>query len=484
MFKKIISMFVSSLLFLNLWVNFANAKNLEQMSIEEKIGQIICLELDTWSNETQRNLQNSGSIRTSVIKAIISKKSINEIILFVKKIVNQEKAEKLIADLQTAINQNNEFISISKIFDENSISTEQSKKIICRLQQIISQNSFVPLTEINDEVKEVIEKYHIGGVNLLNKNFENKEQAKKLINDFQKAAICSGNPPLLVCADQEGGRVEKFAFDREKLKENAEIKTPEEAFQKGETIGKELKEIGINCNFAPVVDINSNPKNPIINTCSFADNAEVVSEFGKKFMEGLHSQNIISTAKHFPGHGDTNLDSHLELPIVNKNLNELEALELIPFQAMIDAGVDMIMIAHIEFPKIENKTFVSKKDGKEFCLPATVSHFILTDLLRNKMGFNGVIITDAMNMKAISENIGEAEAVKMAIQAGADIVLMPAYLRSKSDTAKLDQIYNVLKEALENNEISEKQLDESVKRILKLKDKYCNNLKQEIETPK
>jgi beta-N-acetylhexosaminidase len=190
-------------------------------------------------------------------------------------------------------------------------------------------------------------------------------------------------------------------------------------------------------------------------------------------MKGLHSCGIISTAKHFPGHGDTSVDSHLGLPKVSKTLKELECLELKPFQAMINAGVDMIMTAHIELPQIESKTVTSKK-GDSIYIPATLSKTILTNLLRDKMGFKGVIITDAMNMKAVSENFGEADAVKMAIQAGADMICMPVTLRSRSDIPKLDQVYETLKIAINGGEITEDQVNQTVERILKLKYKYCD----------
>ena len=195
---------------------------------------------------------------------------------------------------------------------------------------------------------------------------------------------------------------------------------------------------------------------------------------GKSFVDGLHSQNIISTAKHFPGHGDTCIDSHVGLPRVNKSLEELENMELKPFKSVIDSGVDLIMTAHIELPKIEDSTVISKKDGRRIFLPATLSKKVLTGLLRNNMNFKGVIVTDAMNMKAISENFGEEEAVKLAIKAGADMVCRPTKLRSKKDFYKLDAIYKSLKCALDNNEISEKQINESVSRLLKLKEKYCH----------
>ena len=235
-----------------------------------------------------------------------------------------------------------------------------------------------------------------------------------------------------------------------------------------------MQELGIDCDFAPVVDVNSNPMNPIINVRSFGSNPDIVSALGKSFVDGLHSQNIISTAKHFPGHGDTCIDSHVGLPRVNKSLEELENMELKPFKSVIDSGVDLIMTAHIELPKIEGSTVISKKDGRRIFLPATLSKKVLTGLLRNNMNFKGVIVTDAMNMKAISENFGEEEAVKLAIKAGADMVCMPTKLISKKDLYKLDAIYKSLKCALDNNEISEKQINESVSRLLKLKEKYCH----------
>lgn len=332
--------------------------------------------------------------------------------------------------------------------------------------QTVSQR---PVTEINDEIKEIISRYHIGSVILFSQNFQSKEQAKKLINDLQKAATDSGNPPLLICVDQEGGSVERFSFGRNRLKNNAQIRTPEEAFEKGKIIGAELAELGINCDFAPVVDINSNPRNPVINVRSFGNNSEIVSKHGVAFMNGLHSHNIIATAKHFPGHGDTRVDSHVGLPRVNKSLSELERFELKPFKTLIDSGVEMIMTAHIELPQIEQGTIISKKDGRRIFIPATLSRTVLTGLLRDRLNFNGVIITDAMNMKAISENVGEAEATKMAIKAGADMVCMPVILRSRSDISRLDNVYQTLMGAINSGELSMEQINCSVNRILNLK---------------
>lgn len=338
-------------------------------------------------------------------------------------------------------------------------------------QNILQQ----PVTSINNEIKGIIAKYHIGGIILFSQNFVDKIQTKKLTRDLQNVAKDSGNLPLIIATDQEGGKVERFSFGRNKFKNNGEIKTAKEAFEKGKKIGKELKELGINCNFAPVVDVNSNPKNPVINVRSFGNDPTIVSEFGKNFLEGLHSENIIGTAKHFPGHGDTDMDSHFALPRVNKTLEQLNQIELKPFKSLTESGVDIVMSAHIELPKIETKMTISKKDGKKIFLPATLSRTILNDILRKQIGFNGVIITDAMNMKAISENFGEREAAKMAIQAGADILCMPIIVRNKDDIDKLDGLFKYLKEAISNKEISEENINNSITRIIKLKNKYCNN---------
>jgi len=354
-----------------------------------------------------------------------------------------------------------------------SLDEKIGQKIVLDFRSWNDGDTQKPVTEINDEIRQIISKYHIGGVILFAQNFVNKEQAKRLISDLQKAAIESGNPPLIIAVDQEGGRVERFSFDRKKLKNNADIKTSEEAFEKGKFIANELKTLGINCDFAPVVDVNSNPLNPVINVRSFGNNADIVSEFGQKFLEGLHSQNIMGVAKHFPGHGDTSVDSHFSLPSVNKTLEELESLELKPFKALINSGVDMVMTAHIELPQVDQNTAISKKDGTKICIPATLSKVILKDILRDKLNFNGVIISDAMNMKAISENFGECESAKMAINAGIDILLMPVILRSKDDIANLEKLINRIKDSVNNGEISEKNIDLSVERILKLKEKYC-----------
>jgi beta-N-acetylhexosaminidase len=337
-------------------------------------------------------------------------------------------------------------------------------------------NDKFDITEINENVKNIISNFHIGGVILFGANCKNKRQLTKLVSDLKNCAIESGNKPLLIAIDQEGGGVERFTFDRKRFEDNEEIGKKDNhedaAFMKGKLIGKELAEIGINCDLAPVVDVNSNPKNPVINVRSFGSNPDLVSKCGVKFMEGLRSENIISTAKHFPGHGDTSVDSHVSLPMITKNYEEIEKLELVPFKGMIDAGVDMIMTAHIEMPNIDSTRVISKNDGKEICLPATLSKVILTDVLRKKLNFKGVVVTDSLVMKSISLNFNKSEAVKMAINAGADIILMPVKINRPDKIQKFKTIVEDVKKAVESGEIDISRIDNAVENILNLKEKY------------
>lgn len=328
-------------------------------------------------------------------------------------------------------------------------------------------------TEMNEEVAEIIDEFDLGGVILFAQNVKTTEQTAKLTHDLQQVAINDedGNLPLLTTIDQEGGIVTRLGTGTN-FPGNMAIgatKNEQSSYDTGSVIGKELNSLGINVNFAPSVDVNNNPLNPVIGLRSFSSNPDLVAKLGVKMIEGIQSNGVAAAAKHFPGHGDTATDSHYGLPKVDKSLEELKKVELKPFQAAIDNGVDMIMTAHIQFPQIEKDTYISIKDGQEIQIPATLSDDILTGLLREDMNFDGVIITDALNMAAIAENFGEVETVKMAFEAGVDIALMPTILRSKADVPKLRAIVDGVKEAVENGEISEEKINESATRVVKLK---------------
>lgn len=343
------------------------------------------------------------------------------------------------------------------------------------------------LTEANKEVSEIINKYHLGGVILFANNVKDTEQTTKLTYDLQKAAMDGANKnlPLLLSIDQEGGIVTRLLTGT-CLPGNMAIgatRSEEDSYSCGDIIGKELSALGINVNLAPCLDINNNPNNPVIGLRSFSSKADLTSELGLKYIDGLQCDNVASAAKHFPGHGDTETDSHVGLPLVNKSLDELRALELIPFKAAADAKVDMLMTAHIQYPQIETGKFISKKDGKEINIPATLSKTIIDGIARKELGYNGVIITDALNMAAISENFGEVEAVKMAINAGVDIALMPTTLKSEADIYKLEAIIDGLKKAVKCKEISIDRINEAATRVVKLKiDRGIINYSQDKRT--
>lgn len=241
------------------------------------------------------------------------------------------------------------------------------------------------------------------------------------------------------------------------------------SYDAGYLIGRELNALGANVNFAPVLDTNNNPENPVIGVRSISSNPELVGKLGKNIAKGIQDQGVAATAKHFPGHGDTSTDSHYGLPMVNKSIEELRETELKPFKIAIENGIDMIMTAHIQFPQIEKDTFISKKDGSQIVIPATLSDDIITGILREEIGYDGVAITDAMNMKAISDHFGELESTKMAINAGIDIILMPTILRNNEDVKKLDYIVNGILDSIKSGEIKEEEITDSVERIVKLK---------------
>ncbi|MFP7169327.1 glycoside hydrolase family 3 protein [Terribacillus halophilus] len=325
-------------------------------------------------------------------------------------------------------------------------------------------------TEMNDEVGSIIQKYHLGGVILFAENVVGTEQTVRLIDGLQKA---SPELPLFITIDQEGGIVTRLQTGTN-LPGNMALgatRSEKYAYQTGKIIGEELSSLGVNVNFGPSLDVNNNPDNPVIGVRSYSSNPELVSRLGIETIQGLQRQNVAATAKHFPGHGDTATDSHYGLPLVTHDKDRLQTVELLPFQNAIDEGVDMIMTAHVQFPAFDDTTYISKKDGQEILVPATLSKKVLTGLLREEMGFEGVIVTDALNMKAISDNFGQEEAVVLALKSGVDIALMPAQVNSLEMEKNLASVYDAVIEAIESGELPMEQVNASVERILKLKEK-------------
>ncbi len=315
------------------------------------------------------------------------------------------------------------------------------------------------VTEMLPEIEQLVQEYHLGGVILFAENVVTTEQTARLVADYQEASEKYG---LLLTIDQEGGIVTRLQSGTHMPGNMAlgATRSAETAENVGQVIGEELNALGINMNLAPVLDVNNNPDNPVIGVRSFGESPELVAELGTAYIKGLQRTGVAATAKHFPGHGDTAVDSHLGLPEVPHDKERLLEVELYPFQKAMEEDIDAVMTAHVTFPKIDDTKVISQKDGTEISLPATLSHKVLTGLMREEMEYDGVIITDALNMAAIAEHFGPVDAVIRSVKAGTDIILMPVGLEAVAEG---------LLEAVETGEITEERIEESVNRILTLK---------------
>ena len=327
---------------------------------------------------------------------------------------------------------------------------------------------------LSDPQLQVLSEYHFGGLILFEENCPSAAQAWAFTDAAQKAnregGACSG---LLMAIDQEGGYVTRLSTGTSMPGNMALAASgdPENARTAAEVIGEELRALGIHLNLAPCLDINNNPQNPVIGVRSFSDDPKTVSVYGSAFIDGLHESGTAAALKHFPGHGDTASDSHSGLPTIEKTLQELRGFELVPFAE--NAGkADAVMTAHISFPLIETEKAVSIKDGREITVPATMSHKLITEVLREELGFTGVVVTDALYMGAVAQHFTALDAAKRALLAGADLLLMPVELTDSEGIAALSSYVDGLQRMAENGEIPMARIDESAGRILRLKAKY------------
>jgi len=326
-------------------------------------------------------------------------------------------------------------------------------------------------TKLAPEVGRIIDRFDLGGVILFAENVSETEQTTKLVHDLQEVVEQdpSNDIPLFVTIDQEGGIVTRLGTGTN-LPGNMALgatRSPAYAETAGGIIGSELHALGINVNFGPVLDVNNNPGNPVIGVRSFSSDPNLVGELGSAMTRGIQEQGVVATAKHFPGHGDTAVDSHYGLPVVDKSLAELKQLELIPFKRAVAEGIDMVMTGHIGMPQIEGEVVESTQGT--FPLPATLSDDVITGVLREELGYQGLVVTDALNMQAIADNFTESEAVIKTFKAGVDIALMPTILRSANDVTKLESIFDDVIKAVERGDLKEADIDRSVERILTLK---------------
>lgn len=332
--------------------------------------------------------------------------------------------------------------------------------------------------EVNQDAKTLIQDLHVGGIIYYNwaNGLHSPQQIRHLSLGLQKLAEqtkCS--IPLLICADQEGGLVSRFNQGFTVFPGNKALGMtgqPELAETSAYAIGQELKAVGVNMNLSPVVDVNTDPKNPVIGIRSFGSSPQIVLQFSKNALEGYHRAGIITSLKHFPGHGDVKVDSHEDLPVVRKTKKELKEVDLLPFKELANQA-DTVMTAHILVPALDSKN----------C--STLSKSTL-DMLRNEFKFKGVIIADSLIMEGVLKTTSSVdEAALLAFNAGCDILMLGGkqLIGTKAGleitVTDVQRIQKRLVDAVKTGEISEKRLNQSVQRIIDLKNRYNLSIPQE-----
>ena len=341
-----------------------------------------------------------------------------------------------------------------KMLGEMTLEEKAAQLFVVLPESIVDGVSCV--VAAGDTTKEAINHIPVGGIIYLGENLQSEEQVKEMLSNMKKYSMDRIGLPPFLCVDEEGGIVSRLSntgnFDVPKIENMVEIgknQDYERAKEVGKIIGQYLSDFGFNVDFAPVADVYSNPDNEIVKERSFGTDTELVSKMALKVMEGLQEEKINAVYKHFPGHGATAGDTHEGYAYTDKTLEELRQCELIPFQKGIENHVPFIMVGHISLPQVIGDH-----------TPASLSDKIITDLLRDEMGYDGIIVTDAMNMGAVVQQYSSEEAAVKTIQAGADIILMPE---------NFQEAYNGVIKAVEKGELTEERIDESLMRILKVK---------------
>ena len=307
-------------------------------------------------------------------------------------------------------------------------------------------------TVFTENIEKEIEKYNLGGYILFASNIENPTQTQELINGLKK----SSKIQPFVGVDEEGGRVARIgknsAMGVEKIEPMAQVgksQNYERANEIGTTIGKYIKNLGFNLDFAPDTDVLTDSNNTEIGDRSFGNDPEVVGKMATEVVKGLQCENISNVLNHFPGHGGSIGNSHQGFSLSNRTEEELKKCEIVPFKTAIENGADCVMVAHMSLPNVTGDN-----------IPATLSKKVVTDMLKTELNFKGVVFSDSMSMGAITENYGTGDACVKAVEAGIDMVLMPE---------NLDEAYNAVLEAVKNGKISQERLDDAVSRIIKAK---------------
>lgn len=312
------------------------------------------------------------------------------------------------------------------------------------------------VTQAGTATQEAVNAYPVGGVIYFSQNLQDPDQTRTMLENTQRYAMERTGIPIFLSVDEEGGQVARVgsnpAFGVEKIGNMSDVGSrgdTQEVYEIGSTIGTYLSDLGFNMDAAPDTDVLTNPENQVVKYRSFGSDPELVARMAAAELKGLNDQGIIGMYKHFPGHGGTTADSHEGYAYVDDTLEELKSGAFIPFQDGIDNGIQVIMVSHISCPNVTGDN-----------TPATLSEMMITDILRGEMGFDGMVITDALNMGAITAQYSSSEAAVAALNAGADMLLMPEDFQSA---------YKGVLSAVESGTVSEERIDESVRRILEVK---------------
>lgn len=334
-----------------------------------------------------------------------------------------------------------------------------------------------PVLSLTPEMEQLLVSKHIGGVLLFAENLQDIPQIIRLNYQLQALMKKHGLPPLFIAIDQEGGRVARLNdhiatrfVGNMAIGATYPVHGTAFATDVAKGIAREIKMLGFNVNFAPTVDVNSNPDNPVINVRSYGEDPRLVAALGQATVTGMQEEGVLSAIKHFPGHGDTHVDSHTGLPVVNHDRATINRTDVYPFARIIAGPTPpaMVMTAHIQYPQLDDTRFQAK-DGKPTIVPATMSKKILTGVLRQELAYTGLIVTDALDMAGIAHYFSQAEAVIHTFDAGADIALMPVSVRTPKDISTFSKVFDDVVNAVKDGRLNAANMARSAKRIAKTK---------------
>lgn len=306
--------------------------------------------------------------------------------------------------------------------------------------------------KITKKMKKSMNDYKVGGVIFFARNIKTRKQTTAFINNLQKTS----EVPMFISVDEEGGSVSRIGKNKKMgitkfppMREIGDSNDKTKAFEVGDTIGREIKELGFNLDFAPIADVDTNPDSPEIGDRSFSSDPDIAADMVVECVKGLQGNGVSATLKHFPGHGSATSDTHKGYADINQSIKQLRKVEFVPFKAGIAAGVDLVMVSHLAITNVTGEP-----------VPASLSSLMITDILRNELGFQNLVITDALNMKAITDIYSPEEVAVKAVEAGADILLMPQ---------DLSEAYDGIMDAITSEQITEDRINDSVARIIRIK---------------